>query len=64
MWHLKYSYRNLQNSTKSYRRRQSVKLEKYVAFETHTDLGIEPGLEASGSRNWGCRTVLIHGRSD
>lgn len=56
MGHLKYSYRSV-------RKRRSIKLEKYVAFEIYTDLGIEPGLEASGSRNWGCHTVLIHGRS-
>lgn len=56
MWHLKYSYRSV-------RKRHSVKLEKYIAVEIDTDLGIEPGLEASGSRNWGCHTVLIHVRS-
>jgi len=44
--------------------KESVKLEKYVAFEVCTDLGTEPGLEASGSRNWECHTVLIHGRND
>lgn len=57
MWHLKHSYRNV-------RKRHSVKLEEYVAFEIYTDSGIEPGSEASGGRNWGCHTVLIHGRSD
>lgn len=44
-------------------KRHSVKLEKYMAFEMHADLGTETGLEALGNKNWRCHTVLVHGRS-
>lgn len=44
-------------------KRHRVKLVKYVAFEAYTHLRTEAGLEASGTRNWGRHTVLIHGRS-